>query len=47
MKQEKKQGKEPYYGEGVETVIWQIKIRKDKQVEMKEQINKVRKKFKE
>lgn len=45
MSKEKK-GKESFYGEGVETIMWQIKIRKDKQVEMKEAINEVRKTFK-
>lgn len=45
MSKEKK-GKEKYYGEDVETIVWQIQIRKDKQVEMKEAINAVRKTFK-
>lgn len=45
MSKEKK-GKEKYYGEGVETIVWQIQIRKDKQVEMKEAINAIRKTFK-
>lgn len=45
MSKEKK-GKEKYYGENVETIVWQIQIRKDKQVEMKEAINAIRKTFK-
>lgn len=40
------QGQPNYYGENVETIVWQIQIRKDKQVEMKEAINAVRKTFK-
>lgn len=40
------QGQPNYYGKGVETIVWQIQIRKDKQVEMKEAINAVRKTFK-